>query len=189
MDGDGPHGKVSETLGLSKKDTLETQINSVKWQKGYVAVTSDKYLEESIRKVYRKADRKGGSENARKEVKKRVEEEDTPLRELYEYAIKLPKVCEPVSEADQTGTFVLGMLQPIYNWPDLSRLANTACGALAQFEDDAHDWLIVCRAFDNLVATLKSAKERKAGMPLPPVFIGLSTPRSRHMKKDTKRNA
>ncbi|KAF9181537.1 hypothetical protein BGZ51_005375 [Haplosporangium sp. Z 767] len=253
--------------------------------------------------VFRKAERKSGSEYARKQLKKRIEEEeDAPLKELYEHAVKLPKECAPMSEADQISSFILGMLRPIFDRPDFSRLAHsmataatsssifvrlcknlttssknsdflvrfkecldigvaevsfeasaqkdtgdlcramlwskrvldeivtkfesieqvkliffqvveqtcifytmkradTVCIAmefaklkiaytisdiLTDFEDDARDWLLVCRTFDNLVTTLKSAKERKLENPPPPVFVGLRTPRSRHMKKDTR---
>lgn len=67
------------------------------------------------------------------------------------------------------------------------QIAYTISEVLTGFEDDARDWLLVCRTFDSLMATLKSAKKRKSENPPPPVFVGLSTPRSRHMKKDTRR--
>lgn len=57
---------------------------------------------------------------------------------------------------------------------------------LTDFEDSARDWVIVCQTFDNLLTTLKGAKPRKSDSP-PPVFVGISTPRSRHMKQDTRR--
>jgi hypothetical protein len=50
-------------------------------------------------------------------------EEDSPLKDLFEYAAKLPKDCKPVSEADQTSSFVLGMLRPLFDRPDCCRLA------------------------------------------------------------------
>ncbi|KAG0247977.1 hypothetical protein DFQ27_001318, partial [Actinomortierella ambigua] len=232
------------------------------------------------------------------------EEEDSPLKELYEHAVKLPKECSPVSEADQTSSFVLGMLAPIFDRPDISRLAHTATTAtsgsifvrlfksmttlsknpdllvrfkesldigvaevsfessvlkdtgdlcrtalwskrlldeivtkfenidqvgliffqvieqtcvfytmlradtvcvalefarlkiaytisdvLSNFEDDARDWLLVCKTFDNLVTTLMSAEKRKSEHLPPAVFVGLSTPRSRHMREDTCRHS
>ncbi|KAF8925214.1 hypothetical protein BGZ58_001004 [Dissophora ornata] len=244
---------------------------------------------QAARNVYRKAERKSGSEYARKQLKKRIgEEEDSPLKELYEHAVKLPKECVPISEADQTSSFILGMLRPIFDRPDFSRLAqnlsntsrnpdflvwfkecldigvaevsltasalkdtgdlcrtalwskraldeivtkfedmeqlqliffqvveqtcifytmkraDTVCIAveiarlkiaytisdiLTGFEDHALDWLLVCRTFDSLVTTLKSAKERTLANPPPPVFAGLTTPRSRHMNKDTRRRS
>jgi hypothetical protein len=74
--------------------------------------------------MFRKTERRDGCEQARKELKKRVEqEEDSPLKSLYEHAVKLPKDCAPVNEADQTSTFILGMLRPIFDRPDFSRLA------------------------------------------------------------------
>ncbi|KAF9124952.1 hypothetical protein BGW39_007783, partial [Mortierella sp. 14UC] len=258
---------------------------------------------QTARNVFRKAERKSGSEYARKQLKKRIEEEEeSSLKELYEHAVKLPKECAPVSEADQTSSFILGMLRPIFDRPDFSRLAHTAttstsgsifvrlcknlttssknpdflvrfkecldigvaevsfeasarkdtgylcrtalwskrlldeivtkfenveqvnliffqvveqtcvfytmkradtvCIAveiarlkiaytlsdiLTDFEDDARDWLLVCRTFDSLLTTLKSAKERKSENSPPLVFVGLRTPRSRHMKKDSRR--
>ncbi|KAF9907473.1 hypothetical protein EC991_010939 [Linnemannia zychae] len=259
---------------------------------------------QAARSVFRKAERQGGPSFARKQLKKRIEEEeDSPLKELYEHAVKLPKECAPVSEADQTSSFILGMLRPIFDRPDFSRLAHTATTAtsgsifvrlcknmstlsknpdllvrykecldigvaevsfessapkdtgdlcrtalwskrlldqivtkfenieqvqliffhvveqtctfyimrradtvcvavefarlkiaynisdvLTNFEDDARDWLLICRTFDNLVTMLQSAKLRKSEHPPPAVFAGLCTPRSRYMKEDTRRD-
>jgi hypothetical protein len=57
-------------------------------------------------------------------LKERIgQEEQSPLKELYEHAMKLPKQCKPVSEADQTSSFIMGMLRPIFDRPDVSRLA------------------------------------------------------------------
>ncbi|KAG0219497.1 hypothetical protein BGX31_011298 [Mortierella sp. GBA43] len=254
---------------------------------------------QAARNVFRKAERQGGSEYARNQLKKRIEqEENSPLKRLYEHAVMLPKDCSPVSEADQTSSFILGMLRPIFDRPDVTRLAHTATTAtsgsifvcknlstscknpdllvrfqeyldigvaevslepsalkdtgdlcrvalwskrlldqivtkfenmdqikliffqvfgqtcvfytmmradtvcvavelarlkiaysisdvLTSFEDDARDWLLLCRNFDSLVTMLKSAKERPLETTPPAVFVGLSTPRSRHMKQDT----
>ncbi|KAG0209177.1 hypothetical protein BGX33_005767, partial [Mortierella sp. NVP41] len=202
---------------------------------------------QAARNVFRKAERKSGSEYARKQLKKRIEEEeDSPLKELYEHAVKLPKECAPVSEANQTSStattstsgsiFVrlcknlitssknpdflvrfkecldIGVAEVSFeasarkDTGDLCRTAlwskrvldeivtkfeniehvkliffqvveqtcifytmkraDTVCIAytvsdvLTGFEDDARDWLLVCRTFDSLVTTLKSAKER-----------------------------
>ncbi|KAG0196509.1 hypothetical protein BGX33_001570 [Mortierella sp. NVP41] len=255
------------------------------------------------RNTFRKAERNVGSNQARKLLKQRIaQEEDSPLKDLYEYAAKLPKDCQPVSEADQTSSFVLGMLRPLFDRPDCSRLAHTATTAtsgslfvrlcknlesapkhpdllvryrestdvgvaevslepcaqkdigdlcrvalwskrildelvtrmeiteeaqilffqvtgknctfyamrrsgtvcvavemakikiaytisdvLAGFEEDVRDWLFVDRTFQNLVSTLQSAMPRKSHSPPPPVFAGLSTPRSRRMSRDTHR--
>ncbi|KAF8942780.1 hypothetical protein BGZ47_006158 [Haplosporangium gracile] len=82
------------------------------------------------RNTFRKAERKVGSNQARKLLKQHIsQEEDSPLKNLYEYAAKLPKDCQPVSEADQTSSFVLGMLRPLFDRPDCSRLAHTATAA------------------------------------------------------------
>ncbi|KAG0362882.1 hypothetical protein BGX24_005042, partial [Mortierella sp. AD032] len=76
------------------------------------------------------AERDVGSNQARKLLKQRIaQEEDSPLKDLYEYAAKLPKDRQPVSEADQTSSFVLGMLRPLFDRPDCSRLAHTATTA------------------------------------------------------------
>lgn len=66
------------------------------------------------------------------------------------------------------------------------KVAYTISDVLTNFENDAQDWLLTCRTFDSLVTILKSAKERKPENSPPPVFVGLSTPRSRQMKKDTR---
>ncbi|KAK3811774.1 MAG: hypothetical protein J3Q66DRAFT_442642 [Benniella sp.] len=258
---------------------------------------------QAARKVFRNAEREKGSEHARNKLKKLTEqEENSPLKRLYEHAVTLPKECSPVSEADQTSSFILGMLRPIFDRPDVSRLAHTAttptsgsifvrlckslstscknpdllvrfqecldigvaevslepsalkdtgdlcrvalwskrlvdqivtrfenmdqlkliffqvigqtcvfytmmradtvCVAmefarlkiaysisnvLTDFEDNARDWVLLCRNFDSLVTMLKSAKDRPLKTPSPAVFVGLSTPRSRHMKQDTHR--
>ncbi|KAF9084455.1 hypothetical protein BGX29_002544 [Mortierella sp. GBA35] len=202
---------------------------------------------QAARNVFRKAERKSGSEYARKQLKKRIEEEeDSPLKELYEHAVKLPKECAPVSEANQTsstattstsGSIFVRLYKNLItssNNPDFlvrfkecldigvaevsfeasarkdtgdlcrtalwskrvldeivtkfeniehvkliffqvveqtcifytMKRADTVCIAytvsdvLTGFEDDARDWLLVCRTFDSLVTTLKSAKER-----------------------------
>ncbi|KAI8348317.1 hypothetical protein B0O80DRAFT_462774, partial [Mortierella sp. GBAus27b] len=85
---------------------------------------------QAARNVFRKAERQGGSEYARNQLKKRIEqEENSPLKRLYEHAVMLPKDCSPVSEADQTSSFILGMLRPIFDRPDVTRLAHTATTA------------------------------------------------------------
>ncbi|KAF9090663.1 hypothetical protein BGX27_002200 [Mortierella sp. AM989] len=66
------------------------------------------------------------------------------------------------------------------------KIAYTVSDILTKFEDNVQDWLLVCRTFDNLVTMLKSATERKLENLPSPVFVGLSTPRSRHMMKDTR---
>ncbi|KAF9346777.1 hypothetical protein BGX34_003615 [Mortierella sp. NVP85] len=84
---------------------------------------------QAARNTFRKAERIDRSQ-ARKELKKRIAmEEDSSLKELFEYAAKLPKDEKPVSEADQTSSFVLGMLRPLFDRPDCSRLAHTATTA------------------------------------------------------------
>lgn len=55
-----------------------------------------------------------------------------------------------------------------------------------EFEDDCNTWISVCRVFDSLLASLAAARLRADGEPGPPVFLGLATPRSRHIKKDTR---
>ncbi|KAF9582437.1 hypothetical protein BGW38_000209, partial [Lunasporangiospora selenospora] len=73
--------------------------------------------------TFRKAERNISSNEARKLLKQRIaQEEDSPLKDLYEYAAKLPKDCQPNSEADQKSSFVLGMLRPLFDRPDCSRL-------------------------------------------------------------------
>ncbi|KAF9119789.1 hypothetical protein BGX30_003617 [Mortierella sp. GBA39] len=82
------------------------------------------------RNTLRKAERNVGANQARKLLKQRIaQEEDSPLNDLYEYAAKLPQDCQPVSEADQTSSFVLGMLRLLFDRPDCSRLAHTATTA------------------------------------------------------------
>ncbi|KAG0376655.1 hypothetical protein BGX24_007436 [Mortierella sp. AD032] len=73
--------------------------------------------------TFRKAERNVGSNKVCKLLKQRIaEEEDSPLKDLYEYAAKLPKNSQPVSEADQTSSFVLGMMRLLFDLPDCSRL-------------------------------------------------------------------
>ncbi|KAG0318657.1 hypothetical protein BGZ99_005557 [Dissophora globulifera] len=56
--------------------------------------------------AFRKAERNVDSNQARKPLKQRiVQEKNSPLKDLYEYAAKLPKDCQPASEADQTSSF------------------------------------------------------------------------------------
>ncbi|KAG0300724.1 hypothetical protein BGZ98_008955 [Dissophora globulifera] len=60
--------------------------------------------------AFRKAERNVDSNQARKLLKQRIaQEEDSPSKDLYEYAAKLPKDCQPASDADQTSSFVLAM--------------------------------------------------------------------------------
>ncbi|KAF9347404.1 hypothetical protein BGX34_003167 [Mortierella sp. NVP85] len=85
---------------------------------------------QDARDLFRKTERKEGSEAARRKLKERVgQEEPSPLKELYEYAVKLPKQCTPVSEADQTSSFIMGMLRPIFDRPDVSCLTHSATTA------------------------------------------------------------
>jgi hypothetical protein len=67
------------------------------------------------------------------------------------------------------------------------KIVYTLTDVLVWFEEDVRGWLVVDRTFQNLVSTLQSAVPRKSGSPPPPVFAGLSTPRSRRMSRDTHR--
>ncbi|KAK3817799.1 MAG: hypothetical protein J3Q66DRAFT_190688 [Benniella sp.] len=94
-----------------------------------------KFCQEA-RDLFRKAKRKDGSEEARKKLQEYIgKEEPSPLKELYEYAVKLPTLCTPMGEADQT-SFILGMLRPIFDRPDISRLAYTATATTSDKNPD-----------------------------------------------------
>ncbi|KAG0246577.1 hypothetical protein BGX31_000555 [Mortierella sp. GBA43] len=66
-------------------------------------------------------------------------------------------------------------------------IAYTLDEILKGFEDDCNTWITVCNVFDSLVDSLAAARVRVDSKPGPPVFVGLTTPRSRHMMSDTKR--
>ncbi|KAF9363291.1 hypothetical protein BGX34_004453 [Mortierella sp. NVP85] len=255
---------------------------------------------QAARNIFRMAKRLDPSQ-ALKNLKGRIaQEEDSPLKDLYEYAAKLPEACQPINEADQTSSFVLGMLRPLFDRPDCSRLVHTTTAVsgsifvrlcknldttpkhpdllvrhkesidigvaevslepnapknigdlcrvalwskrildelvtkleiteeaqvlffqvvgkecnfyamrrsgtvcialkvasikiaytisdvLVKFEEDLPSWLLIDRTFRNLVSTLQSAIPRKRNSSPPPVFAGLSTPRSRRMSSDTR---
>ncbi|KAG0345137.1 hypothetical protein BG004_003938 [Podila humilis] len=85
---------------------------------------------QATRNAFRKAVRQSGRTIAREQLKKRIQEEkSSPLKGLYEHAVKLPTECAPVSEADQTSSFILGMLRPIFDRPDVCHIAHTATTA------------------------------------------------------------
>ncbi|CAO3568897.1 unnamed protein product [Mortierella alpina] len=67
------------------------------------------------------------------------------------------------------------------------KIAYTISDVLTGFEEGVQGWLLVDRTFQNLVSTLQSALPRKPDSLPPPVFAGLSTPRSRRMSRDTHR--
>ncbi|KAG9067044.1 hypothetical protein KI688_012956 [Linnemannia hyalina] len=166
---------------------------------------------QAARNTFRKAERNVGSDQARKLLKQRIaQEEDSPLKDLYEYAAKLPKNCQPrildelvtrmeITEEAQVLFFqVIGKKCTFYAMRRSGtvcvaveiakiKIAYTISDVLAGFEEDVRGWLLVDRTFQNLVSTLKSAMPRKPHSPPPPVFAGLRTPRSRRMSRDTHR--
>lgn len=66
-------------------------------------------------------------------------------------------------------------------------IAYTFDQVLHRFEDDCRMWITVCNVFDSFVASLVASKLRKDDETGPSVFLGLTTPRSRHMMRDTMR--
>ncbi|KAF9900746.1 hypothetical protein EC991_006919 [Linnemannia zychae] len=134
--GDKPTHLQERCFGEDFEKLRVAVISGIEPNKGkdILANQEDQAVEfcQAARNTFRKAEHDVGSSQARKLLKQRIaQEEDSSLKDLYEYAAKLPKECQPVSEADQKSSFVLGMLRPLFDRPDCSRLAHTATTAIS----------------------------------------------------------